>query len=326
MKILECKGNDYSIGLQIGTYFRDILRKHASAFENALQEAETAEHIQKELQILKEEMPGIYDELRGRSGGAGLSIEMITLMSSLEITSRSSGCTTVIVKQPDGRILFSHNEDEDDFTADNSAVLVYHYDDLDVYAYTNAWKLPGSADGWNSAGMVFTSNYLFYEKADFSRLSRYIACKAVYHSRTLEEAIEAVKQLKTASPFSINILDTNIQRAVNIEKDLDACYITEITGKFSRSNHFLNREAKSSVSSDYRLNKTRELLAQKEITRLKDVMDILDTIGTDEDHTVHIPASIETHGMTVINLAVDSSRKTITIRNFLDNSLTQFRL
>jgi hypothetical protein len=171
-----------------------------------------------------------------------------------------------------------------------------------------------------------TSNYLFYEKADFSRLSRYIACKAIYHSRTLEEAIEAVKQLKTASPFSINILDTNIQRAVNIEKDLDTCYITEITGKFSRSNHFLNREAKSSVSSDYRLNKTRELLAQKEITRLKDVMDILDTIGTDEDHTVHIPASIETHGMTVINLAVDSSQKAITIRNFLDNSLTQFRL
>nr|MCR4949991.1 C45 family peptidase [Solobacterium sp.] len=227
MKILECKGNDYTIGLQIGTYFREILRKHASAYENALQEAETAEHIQKELQILKENMPGIYDELRGRSEGSGLSIEMITLMSSLEITSRSSSCTTVIVKQPGGRILFSHNEDEDDFTADNSAVLAYRYDDLDLYAYTNAWKLPGSADGWNSAGMVFTSNYLFYEKADFSRVSRYIACKAVYHSRTLEEAVEAVRQLKTASPFSINILDTRTDRAVNIEKDLDACYITE---------------------------------------------------------------------------------------------------
>ncbi|MCR5794414.1 MAG: C45 family peptidase [Solobacterium sp.] len=326
MKILEFYGNEYTIGQQIGSHFKDILQAQASVYEKYLEKEYIAAYITGELDILRRDMPGIYDELMGRGEGSGVRPELITLMTSCEVTAKENGCTTVIVRKEDGTVLFSHNEDEDDFTKENSAVIVYHYDDIDVYAYTNAWKLPGSADGWNSRGMVFTSNYLFYDDPDPDRVSRYIAAGAVYRAGSVDEAADMVRNMKTASPFSINIFDTNEKKAVNIERDLDTCYITQIEGKYSRSNHFLMREAKSSVSSDYRLARTRELLMQKEIRALKDITDILDDTGEDEDHTVHIPGIIETHGRTVINLAVDSNDRVVTIRNFLDDTTAQFRL
>ena len=326
MKTLDFYGDHYTIGKQIGSHFKDILHAKASEYERYMEKEYIAAYTDRELDILRRDMPDIYDELRGRSEGAGLPAEMITLMSSCEILRKENGCTTVMVKLGDGSVLFSHNEDEDDFTKDNSAVIVYHLDDIDVYSYTNAWKLPGSADGWNSKGMVFTSNFLFYDEADLNRVSRYLAAGAVYSAGSMEEAVEIIRNMKTASPFSINIFDTNAKKAVNIERDADTCFITEIEGRYSRSNHFLNREGNSSVSSDYRLMRTRELLAQKEINSLKDITDILDDIGTDHDHTVHIPGSIETHGMTVINLACDSEEKVITIRSFLDDTVTKFRI
>ena len=326
MRKLEFYGNEYTIGKQIGRHFKDILQARASVYEKYLEKEYIAAYINRELDILQRDMPGIYDELKGRSEGSGVSPELVTLMTSNEILAKEDGCTTVIVRKEDGTVLFSHNEDEDDFTKENSAVIVYHYDDLDVYAYTNAWKLPGSADGWNSAGMVFTSNYLFYDEPDLSSVSRYIAAGAVYRTRSLDEAVGMIRDMRTASPFSINIFDTNAGKAVNIERDLDTCCITHIEGKYSHSNHFLMREAKSSVSSDYRLSRTRELLMQKEIRTLKDITDILDDTGEDEDHTVHIPATIETHGRTVINLAVDSNERVVTIRNFLDDTTAQFKL
>ena len=326
MKILDCYGNDYMIGQQIGSHFKEILQAEAAVYENELKKDYIAEYIDRELDIVCTDMPRVYDELRGRSKGSELSLELITLMTSKEILRIGDGCTTIIVKQDDGSVLFSHNEDDDDFTSENSAVIVYHYNDLDVYAYTNAFKLPGSAVGWNSAGMVFSSNYLFYEETDLNSVSRYIAPETIFRSRSKEEAVGLVRNMKTASPFSFNIFDTNAKEAVNIEKDLDACYITDIRGKYSRSNHFLNKEATSSVSSDFRLNKTRELLQKKRIESLKDISDILDFIGEDREHTVHFPKREDAGDRTVINLSCDSEAKVVTIRNFLDDSVHQFRL
>lgn len=326
MKVLDFYGNDHMIGKQIGSHYKDILREHASEMEKYLGKDYVANYVARELEILQRSVPAVYEELRGRSEGSGVDLELITLMTSNEIMRKEDGCTTIMVRKEDGTVLFSHNEDEDDFTSENSAVIAYHYGDLDVYAYTNAWKLPGSADGWNSAGMVFTSNFLFYDEADLNRVSRYIASRAIYQSRSLEEAVSVVSGLKTASPFSVNIFDTSADKAVNIEKDLNTCYITEIDGKFSRSNHFINKEAKSSASSDFRLNKTRELLQQNEIHCLKDITDILDYTGEDKDHTVHIPGSGERQNRTVINLACDSEEKVITIRNFLDDTVSQFHI
>ncbi len=325
MKILEYYGTDYNIGLSIGRFFKDILKTQASAYAHYLQEENIAEYIRRELRILYNTMPDIYEELRGRSDGSEVSLEMITLLSSPEILRKEDGCTTVAVKQEDGHILLAHNEDEDDFTTENSGVFIYHYEDLDVYAYTNAMKLPGSCVGWNSAGMIYTSNYLFYEEPDLDRVSRYIACAAIYRCRSAEEAAEYVQNMKTASPFSINILDTRTNEFINIEKDLDTCYITAVQDKFSRSNHFLHKETRHSVSSEYRLHKSRELL-QGDIRTLKDVTDITDYVGTDDDHTIHIPGYNKDHGRTVTNLSCDTKEKIVVLRDFLENTTVRFSL
>ena len=325
MKTLEVSGSDYAVGKQIGSCFREILRAKASEYEKYLKQATVSEYIGRELAILRGNMPGLWEELSGRSDGAGVSVELITLMTSDEILRTDNGCTTVIVKKDDGSVLFSHNEDEDDFTRENSVLIVRHDNGLEIAAYTNARKLPGSAVGWNSAGMIFTSNFLFYEKADLNRVSRYIASGTVYRAGSLQEAVGMLRCLKTASPFSMNVFDTNAREAVNVEKDRDTCYVTAVTGKFSHSNHFLNREAPKSVSSAYRLDRTRELLCGKEIRCLKDITDILDDTGEDREHTVHIPGGGDAQSRTVINLACDSKEKIITVRDFLDGTVSRFR-
>ena len=146
------------------------------------------------------------------------------------------------IKKKNGKFLFSHNEDEKKYTFENTALIKYDYGQYWIVGYTMAEKLTGSSFGYNSYGLVFSSNYIYDTKIELSNISRYIMVRTVMNASTIEEVIRILKKCKVASAFSLNVLDTKTFKAINIEKDIEEIYVTNIEDRYARANHFTTKK------------------------------------------------------------------------------------
>lgn len=66
--------------------------------------------------------------------------------------------------------------------------------------------------------------------------------RTVMNASTIEEVIRILKKCKVASAFSLNVLDTKTFKAINIEKDIEEIYVTNIEDRYARANHFTTKK------------------------------------------------------------------------------------
>lgn len=319
------KGNMYELGLRQGEIFTKAINEEISKYEELLKEERIANITDGIIEKIKKDFPNSLDELYGKADGAKVDRRALVLMHSPEVYSKFDGCTTAIYKKAD-RVLFSHNEDDQGYNHENTALIKFDYGDHWLVSYSAYHKLTGSCFGYNSYGLVFSCNYLFHEKANLDFLSRYIVTRDIVESKSLEECLEKLNKHRTASPFSYNVLDLNTLKVANIEHDLDKDYITYIDDKYARSNHFLNKEnPKMSESS-----KNRNLFAKERISKLDcncELKDLIEVLAyEDEDYYKCIlmdPLKYQgiDNSVTVANMAFDSKTKEVIITDYLDHSI-----
>lgn len=324
LNYFEVSGTDYEMGFQIGSYFKKYLNKRIIEFDKKVNLAK--EKINYLKNKLEQNFPNLLQEIYGRADGANVSKDSLLLMFFPEVYKRIDGCTTVIVKKNDS-VLFCHNEDNKNFTLENTALIKYNYKDKFVISYTMAERLAGSAFSYNSYGLVFSCNYIYGGKLNLDNLSRYIIVRDLINSKTIDEVLEKLKKTNVASPFSINILDTNTNDVLNIEKDIAELYITHINDKYARSNHFHKKETdleKIPESTKFRFEKTNELIKQIDINTctIDDLVKIL-MYHTDDYNKCVYKEYDKYHDKSVTDATycVDTLNDNLTIYDYIGKSV-----
>ena len=332
MKYFEAKGTDYELGFQVGDFFKAELAKMAGRAESLLREKEkTAEYVKMAKEKLSAEYPASRDEVFGRADGAGIDRDVMLLLLSPDIMELEGGCTTVILKKPDGSFLLSHNEDDHDYSPENTAVIKYTRPDGSWFAgYTFAGKLLGSTTGFNSYGLVMSSNSIYPESTNTGNLSRYLMQRDAMNAKDAADLMLRLAKCKVSKPFSVNVIDTVNGMAFNIEKDLEKIYVTRIDERYARANHFksgpyapLPHGARgNSLFRDWKATLgMMDLDPEKAV--LSDLQAIVDYVGPDDKETIKLDPEIydpAKHSVTVCNFSFDQAADTVNYRDYLGRS------
>lgn len=330
IRYLEVSGTEYEMGFQLGQAFAAYLQSAALGMEETLAQGAIREKAERLEGKLKAQLPACLEEIYGRADGAKIPRSLALLLFFPEISKRADGCTTAVIQRENGKFLFCHNEDDEHYTTENVALVKYQYGDFWITGYTAATKLVGSSFAWNSAGMVFSSNYIYDTKIQLENISRYVAVRDVMNAKSLEEAVRKLREAKVASAFSLNILDLNENRAVNIEKDTEEIYPTPICERYARANHFIAKTEdlpQPPVSSAFRCAKANELIAQvdRKTASISDLQSILmyETQGYNE--SIYMDAKkYPEKGVTVANFSYDGESGKIAVRDYLGGGVMEF--
>ena len=317
------------MGRQIGSLYKEILQRKAARYEKKWMSPPMHDKILSIENKMEKTFPDALEELKGKAAGAGISLETVVLMNSPELIRKEDGCTTVMMKNAQGEAFLSHNEDERGFFNNNTMLVRFIYGDHWIVSYINAEQLIGSCFGFNSYGLVFSSNYLFPNHTDSNEISRYIYERYLTSTKSVADARERLQRMKVASPFSFNVVDTNTNEIYNFEKDIDRVYETEITDRYGRANHFLLKEGeiKSSPSSQFRSGKAREsvLAVSKNGLKKEDLRGILDYREEDILRSIMLTGS-RRHTLTVANMSYSNSDRSLVVRDYLGHREYSFIL
>ncbi|MBR0139296.1 MAG: hypothetical protein IJM17_03295, partial [Firmicutes bacterium] len=119
MRFFEVRGNEYETGYQVGEYFKERLQSEAEKYEKVLEKESTLDFVKGLEEKLKKAYPALLQEAYGRADGSGMSRYATLLMYSPEFFKKQDGCTTAMLRKPDGSLLFAHNEDDPAFDLGN---------------------------------------------------------------------------------------------------------------------------------------------------------------------------------------------------------------
>ena len=286
IRTFEVHGNEYEMGFQIGCVFQQFLKDAIPKYERMLADPGLRSTVREVAAKLEVQYPRLLMEMNGRADGAGIPRDPAYLMFFTELHTPRNGCTTAILKKKNGHVLFCHNDDELTYHADNVALIKYNYGNFWIVSYTVADTLAGSAFSWNSAGMVFTSNFILTGKTDFSSISRFVMERDIINSRSMDEAKDKLLNCEVASPFSMSILECQSETVLNAEKDLKDLYITPISDRFARSNHFLAKPGpvpEPPAETLFRYQRTKELLAGLN-AETADIADLIRILGDQSEY------------------------------------------
>lgn len=333
MRQFTVSGTPFEMGVQTAKAFLPYLEKVRGKYEEKILIPAVREQVLSLKEKVKAQYPDAHEEILGRAEGSGMSGDAAFLMFFPEIFRRADGCTTLMFFRKDGKFLMSHNEDDMGYDHENTALVTYDYGDHVIVGYTMAEKLTGYAFGWNSYGLIYSSNYVYDTKIDLGNVCRYVMVRDVMNAKTAEEAVYRLARMRVASAFSLNLYDRNEKRAVSVEKDVDAVYVTEVTDRYGRANHFTTRKdallPEPPASSLFRDEKVNELIAAlpAETAEAGDLQKILHDEGADYYHCVHKDPNrfpYREKSCTVANFSYDGVADRILIRDCFDDSLLSF--
>lgn len=322
MIVRELSGTAYEMGYALGSEFAEYYKKVVAKCIEPLKDEGIVRRVNELKQKLSTEFIDAYEEIKGRAAGAKVDEDCLFLLMFPEVLRLSDGCTTVMVRNTRGDILFSHNEDDKGVSEENAIFLKYNYGDYMLAGYTILEKLIGPCFGFNSYGLVFSSNMLMSDKVNLDHISRYIMERKVYEAKSLDEAVEVLKSLEVASAFSMNIVDSNTLEAVNVEKDIDEIYVTYLKDRYARSNHFLSYpDSKREANTVFRATKAKELVDRVDLATvtLDEVKSILDYHTNDFFASIRLGNQDNGDGaMTLANASFDTRDKKMKILDYIE--------
>ena len=333
--IFTVTGSRYDMGFATGKHFKSYLQSAIGKYEDSLGSEKSRKFAADMEKTMSEMYPECLDEIHGRADGAGVSRDALMLMYSPEFFRGTDGCTTVYMKNRNGNMLFSHNEDNTNYNKKTVALIKYDFGDHWVVGYTHAEKLAGSAFSWNSYGMVFSCNYIFDPVRNLDYPSRYTVIRSILEARNMEEAIDMFRACKSASAFSFNIVDKKTMEAANVEKDLSGIYVKRIDDRFGRANHFVVRTEncpEPMQSSAFRNAKSNELVnkLERDTVTIDDLRNVL--AYESDDYYASILKSCQKYdpekcgsdlfankSVTVANFAFDGENDIVKMIDYIDN-------
>jgi len=307
MKIDEVKleGSYYDVGVQHGKILKceinDFLKRDFFQINRLSSKRITEKNVSKYVlpykDIIRTNLPGIYDEVRGLSVGASISLDLAVLLQiRREIIGTSpftltGDCSTVGIYNVDKVINAQTIDLNGDMTnlgnvfrinikgdKNNSEILQYSFSGLLGYM------------GMNNKGLSVTINLVVSDDWKIG-VPPYLLARKFLEFETIEECIELVKNIPIASSRSFLIQDKNKQ--VILEVTTDDFRIIQ-SDFLIHTNHFLHKDF---ISKDV-LNVLSKNSSQKRYQILKENLSKTsnkeDIVNIFKDHSL-FPVGICAH-------------------------------
>lgn len=312
MDILNLNKTPYENGRLSGKYFKKNINIKKRKISNK-------NKIIKQFENLKKEYPKYYDEVIGKADGLGIDRLLYFSILCPEINNYNiEHCTTIMCKK-DGKFIISHNED-DKYIKGNFCLSKIKIDENNWFVTNDMYNMPfGNGISWNSYGIVKTINYCHDEKININNYPRYFSQRHLSEAKSIEDLINRCKEMKVASGFHVNAIDTNNNIAVSIEVYSYGIDVEYINDYYIHTNHFIHKEYLNNPKTDegsnsiFRLNKCKELINKKTMEEIQKIL----SYRSEEDKSHNsILQTKDAEEMTLFNFSYDGK---ITINNYINN-------
>ncbi len=271
MKIIALSGSNFEFGKKLGKKFSKAIAYRLKCL-NITDELYFAnkDTLDTLYNNCMEKFPDLMEEIKGISEGSGCEIKSIFCLNLLELPDINR-CSTIISRDKD--IIIAHNEDGHPFENKRDFSIVKRkYDDLVVHSFNYPGELPGSSFEWNSAGLIVSVNNLGLRKVNLNGIPRTFIARKAIEKKTLDEAIDVIKNNECASGFHYTIGQN--ERVVSVEQHHNKVSVIEVDQEYYHTNHYLHNYFKSELvvsdNSVVRHERISKLFSQK-----KDILTIL---------------------------------------------------
>jgi predicted choloylglycine hydrolase len=249
--LVEARGTHREIGRQIGTIMREAILEY---FECSRDYPACREYARSNgrglaglLACAQRRFPDLVEELEGMA--EGLDIPFTDLFayncrSEISMLTRAAGCSTLALCE-NGRVILAHNEDGDDTNVGRMFIArVMPPSGIEFISFVYPGLLPGNGPGFNSRGIVQTTNYI-QPKRITGGVPRYIVGRAVLEARSLDEAVALASVEGRAFPWHHNLVSLSEGRILSVETFPGRHHVREIRGFSIHTNHLIHPEMTS---------------------------------------------------------------------------------
>ena len=239
LKIANINGKGYELGIQFSQLFTNTIKNDFTYFKELLKSEKVRKNLEKVKEKLEIKYPSYLAETYGRADGLNINRDEYLLNICFETYSSRESCTDVIVKIDDTHIVSGHNEDLSE-NLDEMALVKYNNNNGYFYELSTYNCPQGTTFGWNNKGIVYSVNTVRINKNNETGIPVWFILRDIVQCGSIEEVIEKINVKDCASAFSLNIIDSNKNRAYSIEKALDKFDVLEIKEKYRRNTLFIN--------------------------------------------------------------------------------------
>lgn len=281
----------------IGSHFSERIREYAkqsSALNDRL--IPWYNESQKNRDIMfgfvmanRNQFPAYFEELQGLSEGSGMPLLYILLLNfSSEIDAlidqdkeearqTDTNCSDIfLLDAKKQKAALGHNEDADADIKDYAYMIEIQYPTYRFTAYCYPGYLPGNTFGFNSHGLVITTNAEFPKAVQEKGIARSFLNRHFYSARTTMEAQEMVKQVlpELITGFALNVVSlNNLTDVFNVEVapgNMSIKQVQSYYGHFNQYDHLRVPEHydPSSVHRAARYNQLVPVTSEQDIYRI----------------------------------------------------------
>lgn len=275
--MVVAKGSYGQNGYKIGSIFR---RRIISLLKNSYDFPQCVEYldgpgkkqVDRMLAHTNERFPHLVEELQGMATGIQIPFEQLfayNCRSEIGVLRETAGCSTLCMSG-DGLTILAHNEDGSDMNVGRMFLVEVHPPSgVNYIAFVYPGLLPGNGPGFNSEGIVQTTNYI-QPKRVHDGVPRYFIGRANMEAKSLDDAVALSTEGARAFPWHYNFASLKEGRILSVETMPDRHHVKEVKGFYIHTNHLIhgemteNKEAEQDVQ--YESSKTR----MKVLTRAAD--------------------------------------------------------
>ena len=264
------RGTYYDIGMGIGSTFQKWIVpsvKETILNPPPISSEDCKSKLSIGMELTKNILPNIWEELRGMASGAGVPISdlFLSLYEDLwDSEDFETGCTDIAatgIATKNGRLIMGHNND----VSKNCPPPIIYRIEAENSSHATAISLGGFgiSVGFNSEGVVLMGNQLSALDGK-AGIPRVILVRAALTASTLEEAADILLHPMRATSYN-NVLGDKNGRLISFEgsgKKFRA--ITPSTeGVFAHTNHYIHPEMKD-VDGKCEMHSTKLRLERSE--------------------------------------------------------------
>ena len=302
------KGNAYERGLQHGSVLRNTIQNFLadnkarinSIRQKPLPDSVIKEQVLAHTAIIESQLPGIAEEIRGLSDGAGISYEdAVLLQIRMELIAFNEkdilegDCTTIgFYRSPEERITGQTIDLPGNMNELGVLFRVIPEDDNapEILMYGFAGLL--GYMGLNSKGLSININMVVSDNWQHG-VSPYLLVRHLLNLSSVEECLEEINRITLASSRSLLVADNN--RMINIEcTPVEHCILENKV--IAHTNHYLHPDLliKDRMHFLFKNSSIKRLKVIKDLTTNTEIPNAENLFSAFSDHSL-FPVGICAH-------------------------------
>lgn len=245
--LIEVEGDHHEIGCGLGEAMEKPIKDYFAASpdfprcEAFLREG-GGDKVLELLRHTRQHFPQYVAELEGMAEGLGMpfmSLFAYNCRSEISVMRRADGCSTLQLCH-NKRMILAHNEDGGDVNAGRMYVArVRPPSGVEFISFVYPGLLPGNGPGFNSRGIVQTTNYIEPSKPHMG-VPRYIIGRAVLEAQSLDRAVEIATVTPRAFPWHHNLASLPEAKLLSLETYPGRHDVLEVKDLMVHTNHLLH--------------------------------------------------------------------------------------